>query len=160
MEWEPRQHPSVEAAVNICDWNETMHYVDDSLGTCAFLSSFRGQFGGRPPYHIYNLPEFVTLASGLDLDPEGLWEIAARNRNLVRALNVRRGLRRSDEAPPADHWKYRDPEMETKLLDAYYEFKGWNADGVPTESTLRRLLLDDVADDLRERHILPEPKGV
>jgi aldehyde:ferredoxin oxidoreductase len=47
-EWEPRTHPSVEASVNIADWNETMHYIDDAIGTCAFLSSFRGQFGGRP----------------------------------------------------------------------------------------------------------------
>ncbi|MDW7711437.1 MAG: aldehyde ferredoxin oxidoreductase N-terminal domain-containing protein [Deferrisomatales bacterium] len=155
MEWEPKQHPSVEAAINICDWNETMHYVDDALGTCAFLSSFRGQFGGRPPYHLYNLPEFISLASGLDIDSDGLWEVAARNRNLVRALNVRRGLRRRDEAPPADHWKHRDPEMETTLLDAYYELKGWNAEGIPTEETLRRLSLDEVADDFRERGILP-----
>ncbi len=36
LEWEPRQHPSVEASVHICDWNETMHYIDDALGTCAF----------------------------------------------------------------------------------------------------------------------------
>jgi len=154
LEWEPRQHPSIEASVNICDWNETMHYVDDAIGTCAFLSSFRGQFGGRPPYHIYNLPEFISLATGMDLDSDGLWEIARRNRNLVRALNIRRGLRRSDEKPPEDHWKKRDPEMETRMLDAYYEFKGWNHDGIPTQQTLDALGLDFVSDDFVKRGIL------
>lgn len=154
LEWEPRQHPSIEASVNIADWNETMHYVDDAIGMCAFLSSFRGQFGGRPPYHIYNLPKFISYATGLDIDDSDLWKIAARNRNLVRALNVRRGLRRSDEKPPEDHWKKRDPEMEQKMLDAYYEFKGWNKEGIPTRETLEALSLEYVADDFEKRGIL------
>jgi aldehyde:ferredoxin oxidoreductase len=153
MQWEPRRHPSLEAAVNICDWNEIMHYIDDAVGICAFLSSFRGQFGGRTPYHLYNLPEMISLATGFDLDSDRLWEIAARNRNLVRALNIRRGLRRSEEAPPADHWKKRDPEVEQKLLDAYYRFKGWNQEGIPTKETLDKLGLGYVGDDFARRGI-------
>ncbi len=156
MEWEPRSHPTVEASVNICDWNETMHYIDDSVGTCAFLSSFRGQFGGRPPYHIYNLPDFINHAVGLELTPATLWDIGRRNRNLIRALNIRRGLRRVDEKPPEDHWQIRDPEIEKVLLDEYYKFKGWNNDGIPTARTLRELGLDFVADDFIERGILTE----
>ena len=154
MEWEPRQHPSIEASINIADWNETMHYVDDAIGTCAFLSSFRGQFGGRPPYHIYNLPIIISLATGMKLDSDKLWKIAARNRNLVRAINIRRGLRRSDEKPPADHWKHRDPEMEQKTLDAYYEFKGWDNDGIPTKDTLHDLSLDYIYEDFVKRGII------
>jgi aldehyde:ferredoxin oxidoreductase len=159
MEWEPRQHPSTEASVHICDWNETMHYVDDAIGTCAFLSSFRGQFGGRPPYHIHNLPAFISHASGIELDSEGLWQIAARNRNLVRAINVGRGLRRSEEAPPADHWQVRDPEREARTLDAYYEFKGWNREGIPTAASLNRLGLGYVAEEFRRRGIVDPPDG-
>ncbi|CAG4882828.1 Tungsten-containing aldehyde:ferredoxin oxidoreductase [Georgfuchsia toluolica] len=155
LEWEPRTHPTIEASVHICDWNETMHYVDDAIGTCAFLSSFRGQFGGRAPYHIYNLPELISLATGLSIDSDELWKIAARNRNLIRAINIRRGLRRADEAPPADHWKHRDPEAEKQLLDAYYEFKGWNYDGIPTAETLDKFELSYVKDDLIERRIIP-----
>ena len=168
MEWEPRTHPPIEAAVHICDWNETMHYVDDAVGTCAFLSSFTGQWAGRAPYHIYNLPEFVSLAVGMDLDSDGLWEIAARNRNLIRAINVRRGLRRSDEKPPEDHWKKREPETEQKLLDEYYAFKGWTNDGIPTKEKLDSLSLEYVSEDFIRRGILPgseetaspEPVGV
>jgi aldehyde:ferredoxin oxidoreductase len=154
LEWEPRQHPSIEASVHIADWNETMHYIDDAIGICAFLSSFRGQFGGRTPYHIHNLPKLISLATGMDLDSDALWEIGRRNRNLVRTLNVRRGLRRKDEKPPEDHWKIRDAEMETKVLDAYYEFKGWNKDGIPTKETLDKLGLDYVSEDFVKRGIL------
>lgn len=159
LEWEPRQHPSIEASVNIADWNETMHYIDDAIGTCAFLSSFRGQFGGKPPYHIFNLPRFISLATGMKLDTDELWEIARRNRNLVRALNVRRGLRRCDEKPPEDHWKKRDPEMEQKLLDAYYEFKGWTSEGIPSKETLDDLGLDYVSEDFMQRGILTGNEG-
>jgi len=154
MEWEPRQHMPIEGAVAACDWNETMHFVDDAIGTCAWLSSFRGQFGGSPPYHIFNLPEFISMATGMDMDPDKLWEIAQRNRNLLRAINVRRGLRRDVEKPPEDHWAIRDPEMEKNHLDAYYEFKGWTMDGIPTKGRLEELGLGDVAEDLIKRGIL------
>jgi aldehyde:ferredoxin oxidoreductase len=159
LEWEPRQHPSIEAAVNICDWNETGHYIDDAIGLCGFLSCFRGQIGGRTPYHFYNLPDFISLATGMDLDTDRLWEIARRNRNLVRAINIRRGLRKKDEKPPEDHWKHRDPETETKLLDAYYEFKGWNNEGIPTKETLDKLGLDYVSEDFLQRGIMTENEG-
>ncbi|MDD2736908.1 MAG: aldehyde ferredoxin oxidoreductase N-terminal domain-containing protein [Desulfuromonadaceae bacterium] len=154
LEWEPRQHMPIEASVNVCDWNESMHFVDDAIGTCAWLSSFRGQFGGSPPFHLFNLPRYITLAAGIELDSEGLLEIARRNRNLVRSLNIRRGLRRAVEKPPEDHWKKRDPEMEQKHLDAYYEFKGWTNDAIPTKETLDGLGLDYVSEDFIQRGIL------
>jgi len=156
MEWEPRQHPPMEASVNIADWNEIMHYVDDAIGMCAFLSSFRGQFGCRTPYHLYNLPDYISHATGMDMDDAKLWKIAARNRNLVRAINIRRGLKRADERPPDDHWRKRDTEIEQKHLDAYYEFKGWNKDGVPTKHTLNDLGLGYVAEDLMHRGLLSD----
>jgi aldehyde:ferredoxin oxidoreductase len=154
--WEKRNELPFEASCAICDWNEIMHYIDDAIGLCGFLSSFRGQFGGRIPYHTHNIPHIISLATGMELDKEGLWEIARRNRNLVRALNVRRGMRRKDEKPPEDHWKVRDPEMETQLLDAYYEFKGWNREGIPTKKTLDKLGLEYVSEDFLQRGILTD----
>lgn len=153
-EWNPREHVSMEAAVNICDWNETMHYVDDALGLCAFCSSFRGQFGGGSAYNIYNIPHFIKLVTGIELDADELWQIARRNRNLVRAINISRGLKKADEQPPADHWKMREPENEAKLLDDYYAFKGWTNDGVPSKKTLDKLGLSDVAEKLIEMGLI------
>ena len=72
---------------------------------------------------------------------------------MLRALNVRKGLRRADETPPADHWKKRFPEYEAKLLDTYYDFKGWNMEGIPTRETLRDLDLDYVGEDLEKRGV-------
>ena len=154
LEWEPDQQLSIEAAVNIADWNEAMHYADDALGICPLLSSFRGQFGGRPPYHLHNLPMFISLATGMDLDADELWEISRRNRLLIRAINVRRGLRRIDEKLPEGFVKTMEPETEQKLLDEYYSFKGWSNDGIPTKETLDRLGLGYVSEDLIKRGML------
>ncbi|NMC71848.1 MAG: aldehyde dehydrogenase [Myxococcales bacterium] len=157
LDWEPRgersipNYPTVEMCCDIVDWQEMMHYIDDAVGMCAGL----GSFPLKPPYHIHNWPAILSAATGLDLDEEGLKTITRRNRNLVRALNNRRGLTRADERPPDDHWKRRFPELEKKLLDAYYAYKGWSENGIPTEATLRALGLDDVAEDFRRRGILP-----
>ena len=157
-DWELRgdhsipNYPTAEASCEIVNWQEKMHYIDDCTGMCAGLSSFPY----KPPYHIHNLPTLISAGSGLNLDEESLSKITRRNRDLVRALNIRRGMTRADEAPPADHWKRRFPELEENLLDTYYEFKGWNREGVPTRESLHELNLEYVADDFEKRGLLKE----
>jgi aldehyde:ferredoxin oxidoreductase len=159
MEWEKRNEISNEASCAITDWNEAMHFIDDAIGLCGFVSSFRGQFGGGVTYHMNNIPQVISLATGMEIDKDTLWEIFQRNRNLVRAVNVKRGLRRKDERPPEDHWAVRDEEFEQKLLDDYYEFKGWTKDGIPTKETLDKLDLDYVSEDFIQRGILTDNEG-
>jgi len=156
LDWEPRgeksnpYYPTVEMTCEIVDWMEKMHYIDDALGVCAGLSSFPL----KPPYHIHNYPALVSAATGIDLDEAGLTQIAKRNRTMLRAVNVRRGMRRSDEVPPEDHWKKRFPELEEKLLDEYYKFKGWDKEGIPTKESLQELELGYVAEDFEKRGII------
>jgi benzoyl-CoA reductase subunit BamB len=156
LDWEMRgersnpYYPTVDMSVDIVDWQEKMHYIDDALGVCSGLSSFPL----KPPYHIHNYPRFISSATGIDMDEAGLTQVYKRNRNLIRAVNVRRGLRRADEKPPEDHWKKRFPELEEKLLDAYYKFKGWNKDGIPTKETLHELGMDYIGEDLEQRGII------
>ena len=154
LNWKKRNDISDEAVCDIVEWNEAMHYIDDSVGLCGFVSSFRGQFGGDIAFHMNNLPEIISLAAGMDISKDELWKTSQRIRNLVRAVNVRRGLRRKDERPPEDHWAVRDEESEQALLSKYYEFKGWNSEGIPTREALEKLDLDYVADDLEQRGIL------
>ncbi|MBN1773771.1 MAG: aldehyde dehydrogenase [Deltaproteobacteria bacterium] len=161
LDWEFRgersnpNYPTVEMSCDIVDWQEMMHYIDDAVGMCAGL----GSFPLKPPYHLHNWPAILSAASGLELDEEGLKTIARRNRNLVRAVNNRRGMTRADERPPEDHWKKRFPELEQRLLDAYYAYKGWNEQGIPTEATLNGLGLGYVAEDFRKRGILKDGAG-
>jgi len=161
LDWELRGeksipfYPTVEATCDIVDWQERMHYIDDALGVCAGLSSFPL----KPPYHIHNYPKFISAGAGIEMDEDRLTQVARRNRNLVRALNVRRGMRRKDEKPPEDHWKKRFPELEEKLLTEYYKFRGWNKDGIPTKESLHKLGLDFVGEDFIKRGILPDKES-
>jgi benzoyl-CoA reductase subunit BamB len=156
LDWEPRgeksnpHYPTLEASCDIVDWQEKMHYIDDALGMCAGLSSFPL----KPPYHIHNFPDFISAATGIEMDEKGVWQAATRNRTLARAINVRRGMRRADDKPPEDHWKKRFPELEAKLLDEYYRLKGWDSQGIPTKASLVELGLDFVAEDLEQRGII------
>ena len=159
-DWELRgekaipNYPPPDATCEIVHWQEMMHYIDDSTGMCAGLSSFPL----KPPFHIHNLPRLIETAAGIDLDEAGLKHLTRRNRTLVRANNLRRGLSLEDEKPPADHWKNRFPELEAKLLQEYFKFKGWDSRGVPTRQTLHELDLDYVTDDFERRGLLT-PQG-
>jgi len=158
LDWELRGdnsipfYPTVEMTCDIVDWQEKMHYIDDALGMCAGLSSFPL----KPPYHIHNYPKFISAGAGFDMDEEKLTQAVKRYRTLVRAVNIRRGLRRKDEKPPENHWKKRFPELEKELLDTYYQFKGWNSEGIPTKESLRELGLDYVSEDFAARGILSD----
>jgi benzoyl-CoA reductase subunit BamB len=156
LDWELRGenslpfYPTVEMTCDIVDWQERMHYIDDALGMCSGLSSFPL----KPPYHIHNYPKFISSGAGIDMDEAKLTQATKRYRTLVRAVNTRRGMRRIDEKPPENHWKKRFPELEAELLDAYYELKGWNKDGIPTKKKLDELGLDYVSEDFLKRGIL------
>jgi benzoyl-CoA reductase subunit BamB len=155
LDWEPRgeksmpYYPTVQMCCDIVDWQEKMHYIDDALGMCAGLSSFPL----KPPYHIHNYPKFISSGAGIEMDEDKLTQTIKRYRTLVRANNIRRGMRRKDEKPPEDHWKKRFPELEKELLDTYYQFKGWNDDGIPTKESLLELGLDYVFEDFEKRGI-------
>ena len=155
IDWELRgdnsipYYPTPEMCCDIVDWQERMHYIDDALGMCAGLSSFPL----KPPYHIHNYPKFISTGAGIEMDEEKLTLAAKRYRTLIRAINIRRGMRRKDDAPPANHWKKRFPELEKELLDTYYQYKGWNDQGIPTKESLNELGLDYVSEDFEKRGI-------
>jgi benzoyl-CoA reductase subunit BamB len=161
LDWEPRgensmpYYPTVKMCCDIVDWQERMHYIDDALGMCAGLSSFPL----KPPYHIHNYPKFISAGTGIDMDETKLTQATKRYRTLVRAINIRRGMRRKDEKPPENHWKKRFPELEKELLDTYYKFKGWNDDGIPTTESLHELGLDYVSEEFLRRGILTDGAG-
>ncbi|MFB6155180.1 MAG: aldehyde ferredoxin oxidoreductase family protein [Haloferacaceae archaeon] len=93
---------------------------------------------------------------GYDVTEERLQEVGERAWNMTRLFNVREGLdREDDEMPerfteplqsggPADGNRITEAEFET-MLEEYYELRGWDDDGVPTEATLSRLGIDDFA---------------
>jgi aldehyde:ferredoxin oxidoreductase len=136
IDWELRGdnsipfYPTPKMCCDIVDWQERMHYIDDALGMCAGLSSFPL----KPPYHIHNYPKFISAGAGIDMDEEKLTQAAKRYRTLVRAINIRRGMRRKDDKPPANHWKKRFPELKRNSWTPITNSRDGTTRGFPPRS--------------------------
>lgn len=126
--------------------------LGDSLTQCRFVSE-----GGYGKSINERYREFLSLATGWDLSVEEVETIGERIYNLERMINVERGVasREEDTLPhrvmhepipegPAAGMHCPPDELDG-MLDEYYDFRGWDETGVPTEETLQRLHLEEYA---------------
>jgi aldehyde:ferredoxin oxidoreductase len=100
-----------------------------------------------------DLPILVTwlnFVTGWDMDAVELLRVGERSFNLKRLLNVSCGLTRADDTLP---YRFTHEPFESGasaghlpdlplMLDEYYEFRGWDKNGVPTKSKLSELGLE------------------
>jgi len=139
---------------------EHLGNVADLVGLCKFLA------GVLPFYPItFGMQaQLVSCVMGKDVDEAGLRQISERIINLIRAYNVRCGIRRKDDTPPEKF--FRDPPSSPqrgeilkhdkfdRMLDEVYEIRWWNNNGIPGEKKLEALDLDYVGEDLKRRGVL------
>jgi aldehyde:ferredoxin oxidoreductase len=120
----------------------------DALGVCKFMGM---------ALMAEDILSVINAATGWDLDVAGFRQAGERVFNLARAFNVREGLRRKDDTLPKRLLEDPLPDGPAAgltvdldpLLDAYYEFRGWDRQtGIPTREKLRELELDFVIDEL------------
>jgi len=132
-----------------------MRGIFECLGVCRFPMVNLGL--DREWY-----PKYLNLATGQQFTWDTLNLIAERVFNLMRAFWIResRGKWSSEMDVPPARW-FNEPLTsgalkgakldKTKydgLLEDYYRQRGWNANGVPTPTTLEKLALSDVAKQL------------
>jgi aldehyde:ferredoxin oxidoreductase len=136
----------VSMACDTADWSA----VRDSMIVCSFCE---GVFGFRLGQDHVDL---INHTVGWDMTLDELAQIGRRIHTLERSFNCREGLRRRHDTVPHRflHEAIPDgnskgmrlkPEELQQMLDAYYERRGWDEDGVPTAETLGRLGLEDLA---------------
>ncbi|MGA2992433.1 MAG: aldehyde ferredoxin oxidoreductase family protein [Candidatus Korobacteraceae bacterium] len=97
-----------------------------------------------------DMPILVTwtnCVTGWDMDAAELLRAGERSFNLKRLLNLSCGVTRADDTLPRrfTHEPFDSgnsaghvPDLP-RMLDEYYEFRGWDKDGVPTRSKLAEL---------------------
>lgn len=104
----------------------------------------------------------LKAITGLSFTIDEVRDIGERIINLERAYLVREGIRRKDDTLPKRFLKEPMPNGRSKghiielqqMLDEYYEVRGWDIKtGIPKESVLKRLGLDDVVQDLKRRGV-------
>lgn len=120
----------------------------DALGVCKFMGM---------ALMADDLVPIINAATGWELDTPSFRQSGERIFNLARAFNIREGLRRKDDTLPARLLEEPLPDGPAAgltvnlepMLDAYYEFRGWDKEtGIPTVEKLRELGLDFVIDKL------------
>lgn len=103
------------------------------------------------------IDRLLIAATGYEFNLETLKRVGERIYNIERAFNVREGFdRRRDILPerllteelPGGPSKGHVVELEP-MLKEYYEIRGWDVNGVPTQHGLHDLDLDFVANELR-----------
>lgn len=117
----------------------------DALGACKFMGM---------ALMAEEVVPIISHATGWDIDVDEFRKAGERIYNLARVFNVREGASRADDTLPARLLEEPLPEGPAEglvvdlepLLDAYYEFRGWDrATGKPTAEKLKELDLDYLA---------------
>ncbi|MEW6267580.1 MAG: aldehyde ferredoxin oxidoreductase family protein [Thermodesulfobacteriota bacterium] len=118
--------------------------VFDAVGACKFMGM---------ALMAEDVVPVIAQATGWDFTVEEFRRAGERLFNLARAYNVREGAGRADDVLPerltseplADGPAAGLVVDLLPLLDAYYDYRGWDRDGRPTAQTLDALGLADVA---------------
>ncbi len=121
--------------------------VFDCVGTCKFMGV---------ALSAEDWVDMISNCVGWEFSVSDFRSVGERVYNLARAFNVREGLVRADDTLPGRLLNEPLPEGAAaghkvekldEMLDAYYEFRGWDkTTGRPTAEKLRELGLDYVID--------------
>jgi len=124
----------------VIDFQHLMSMLD-SLHCCKFII-----FGGMT---VEPLVKVLNLVSGWGFSRDDFLKTGERIFNLKRLYNTRLGISRKDDPlPPRILNHPRDggagdnlPYLN-KMLNEYYQIRGWDEFGIPTKKTLKRLDLE------------------
>jgi len=120
--------------------------LGDSLIVCRFIQE--GMM--KPPAVSEDMAIFLNYITGWNVNADNLKKIGERIYNLERLINTKRGVSRKDDILPYRVMNepipngpakglYVSKEILDKMLDEYYELRGWNRDGLPTNEKLAEL---------------------
>ena len=112
--------------------------IIDSAGLCIFTSFAIGA------------PEYLTLiknATGFDWTEEEMFKVGERIWNIERKFNLEAGIDSADDTLPQRLLKDKiesgpgkgNATRLDKMLPEYYQLRGWNEKGIPTEKKLKEL---------------------
>lgn len=155
-------HPQGKA--NLVRYYENMFFMSDSLGICKFNYGHLGFWHDdiKQFESMYDrVLKAIYFASGIKYTKNELFAIFEKAYQIERAAIALRGMRRIDDQPnhkcltqscPGDHpvgpvpLPPIDSKKFNKILDAYYQVRGWDVKtGIPKPSYLRKLGLPEVA---------------
>ena len=108
----------------------------DSIVMCNFMHAYRA-------IKVHSMVNLLNYVTGLDLDIKEFMKIGERIFNLQRLYNVRCGISRKDDTLPSRFLTLKRNRGKLpplgELLSDYYEYRGWNEEGIPNQIKLKEL---------------------
>ncbi len=113
--------------------------IFNPMGLCKFL--FLASVGPT------QIARWVKAVTGWEVTPEDMMALGERLFNLKRMYNVRLGISRKDDTLPPRLLAHARPSGKSagslphlgKMLDEYYDLRGWSEEGIPTRERLKDL---------------------
>ena len=143
---------SIEGKGKLTKWNQDIGTgVCDCTTMCIFVLDV------AIPHVLGQVnAALMTSLTGMPFKEEDLMALGERVNNLARVFNILAGLGRKDDTLPDrmgepikggnSKGHFISKEDLGKMLDEYYQVRGWTAQGVPTEEKLKSLNLDLASD--------------
>jgi aldehyde:ferredoxin oxidoreductase len=127
----------------------------NSLVMCSFVGGY--PWGPETP-QIFNA--MLNPLCGWDTTGDEFWKTSQRIITLMRCFNVREGISRKDDFLPERLLKEKLPEGPRKdavvsaeemkkMQDEYYQYFGWDENGIPKAETLKDLGLQFAEDQIK-----------
>ena len=144
--------------------------IQGSITYCAWAGAHLFYSNYTPPDYLgdWELPakEFVAV-TGIDMTMEDMIEAGEVMFNLERCIHVREGRRREHDIPldflfdpqtAGGALSWTSKEEYNSVLDEYYTARGWDPNtAIPRRSTLERLGLKNIADELESKYGVTVP---
>ncbi|ELY38879.1 aldehyde ferredoxin oxidoreductase [Natronorubrum tibetense GA33] len=118
---------------------QNLFNVYDSMCGCKFSYP-----PGTEEISVAQLADLLGLATGLELDRDDVLELGDRIFTMKRLFNVREGISREDDTLPSMFTERAHEEGSNagevvelaEMLEEYYERRGWDEQGRPTDEHL------------------------
>jgi len=145
---------TTEKRPEIVSWHEDCYAATDSLGFCAFVTTWIYSFTPA------DMAELFQYGTGIDMDEAGLMKAGERIITLEQCYNIRMGKTRAwhtlpwrlmNEPPAIDKGVANTQQELDGMLDRYFDLRKWDKEtSFPYLSTLKSLGLEEVGWGLQQ----------
>jgi aldehyde:ferredoxin oxidoreductase len=148
-----REPHSIEGKGVLLAVDQDYHAFINSMEVCKRLA--QGKRGGG--IHDDFLAQLVSTATGVEMSGDDLMKAGERITNVEKAFNIREGMGRKDDTLPKSFFVEEETPWGTTgineakfqaMLDEYYQFRGWDREGIPTKQKLEELGLGYMAEQI------------
>jgi aldehyde:ferredoxin oxidoreductase len=137
---------AIKGKGKLTKWNQDVRCAATDCATnCAFILDM-----AVPAIACQNIADLVTAATGIPFTADEVQQVGERVNNVARLFNGREGFGRKDDTLPerlmtepikagASQGQFISRKDLDLMLDEYYEARGWDKKGNPTDTKLKEL---------------------